>query len=283
MSRWIVRIFVFAVAVDMLACTRGDRPLSVGDAGTAAVTSTGGAAGDATGTGGIAGGGVDAADDTADADVDVDTGTGGIAGSADADDDTGTGGASPPGKPGEPCAQPTDCGSSFCVDGVCCEAACGGACQSCKLSGKVGTCSAVPAGASDPRGICVDQGAATCGTNGRCDGSGACRSYANGTRCSAATCVGDQLTTEGTCNAHGACVTAVFSCAPFDCRMDVPRCHSNCPTGDTICIPGFYCSGDEVCMPRKPGGAPGGRDHECVSLICAPAGDGGVSSCSSPP
>ncbi|HVR61141.1 MAG TPA: hypothetical protein VMU50_04540 [Polyangia bacterium] len=180
------------------------------------------------------------------------------------------------------CASNDECTSGFCVDGVCCDAACAGPCRSCRLVGKEGTCSPVPAGILDPRGICVDQGAATCGSNGRCDGLGACESYRPGTACSAARCVGDQLTTDGFCSDRGACVAAVESCAPFGCRTDVPRCHSSCPGGDTICVQGAYCSGDEVCQPQKPGGAPCGSDHECLSHVCAPAGDGGVSSCSSP-
>ena len=286
MIRALVRLFVVGVAVGMLACTQGGRSLSVGDTGTAAA-STDDAAADATGTGAIDDGGAggdDAATGTGGVgggEAGADSGSGGIGG-GEAGTDDGSGGAPPPGQPGEPCAAGTDCASSFCVDGVCCDVACGGACRSCKLPGKAGTCSALPAGAADLRGICVDQGATTCGTDGRCDGAGACLSYRLGTWCSAATCVGDQFTTEGTSSGHGACVTTVMSCAPFGCRTDVPRCHSNCPGGDAICMPGAYCSGDEVCTPQKPGGTPCASDHECRSNVCTPAGDGGVSTCASP-
>jgi hypothetical protein len=47
---------------------------------------------------------------------------------------------------GQPCATGAQCGSGFCVDGVCCGTACDSpiekACYSCNLAGKEGTCSA---------------------------------------------------------------------------------------------------------------------------------------------
>ena len=51
----------------------------------------------------------------------------------------------------------------------------------------LGTCIAVPAG-QDPLNQCTDATAATCGTNGFCDGSGACQKYASGTTCIAQSC-----------------------------------------------------------------------------------------------
>jgi hypothetical protein len=52
------------------------------------------------------------------------------------------------------------CASGHCVDGVCCEQACGDACQACSLAltgAPDGTCAPVPAD-QDPRGRC-EQGA----------------------------------------------------------------------------------------------------------------------------
>ena len=49
---------------------------------------------------------------------------------------------------GQPCSCSSDCGSGFCVDGVCCNSACTGTCMSCSLPGSEGTCDVVPAGAS---------------------------------------------------------------------------------------------------------------------------------------
>ena len=43
---------------------------------------------------------------------------------------------------GAPCTTPTDCQSTFCVDGFCCDTPCDGPTESCSLSGHVGICTA---------------------------------------------------------------------------------------------------------------------------------------------
>ena len=60
---------------------------------------------------------------------------------------------------GQPCAAAAECISNFCVDGVCCDEACGGACRSCALPSSMGKCAPVADGAADPRNICIDKGA----------------------------------------------------------------------------------------------------------------------------
>jgi hypothetical protein len=45
----------------------------------------------------------------------------------------------------------------------------------------------------------------------------------------------------------------------------------NCPSDS-------YCGGNEVCMPKKPSGAPCASPHECLSGACFP-GDGGLGTC----
>jgi hypothetical protein len=62
---------------------------------------------------------------------------------------------------GTPCAQGSQCASDRCVDGVCCDAACAGACDACNLPGKPGKCSPRPAGM---------MGEPSCGL-GACDGT----------------------------------------------------------------------------------------------------------------
>lgn len=54
---------------------------------------------------------------------------------------------------GMACSSGADCGSGNCADGVCCNVACGGACDACNLQGSVGLCTLSPNGA---------QGAPTC-------------------------------------------------------------------------------------------------------------------------
>ncbi len=58
---------------------------------------------------------------------------------------------------GTPCAHDSDCTSAtesgHCADGVCCDSACTGVCESCNLTGTVGTCTAIAAN-TDPDGEC---------------------------------------------------------------------------------------------------------------------------------
>jgi hypothetical protein len=72
----------------------------------------------------------------------------------------GSGGAGHP--DGEPCANNGECSSGNCVDDVCCDTLCDGECESCALTGSVGTCTLADAG-TDPDMEC---GAGSCdGTN----------------------------------------------------------------------------------------------------------------------
>ena len=70
-----------------------------------------------------------------------------------------------------------------------------------------------------------DQGAVTCGTDGTCDGAGACRFYAGATVCAPAVCTGAMATPTRTCNGAGVCLIGLpVSCSPYACgdRRRVP-------------------------------------------------------------
>jgi hypothetical protein len=60
------------------------------------------------------------------------------------------------------CQAGSDCASGFCVDGVCCNIACSGACVSCSQTGSVGHCTYIAAGLPDPACQAADR--TTCGT-----------------------------------------------------------------------------------------------------------------------
>ncbi len=113
---------------------------------------------------------------------------------------------------GASCAGDGDCNSGICAQGTCCATACDGICLSCALPGSAGSCTSVPAG-QDPLGHCADNGAATCGTDGTCDGAGVCRLYGTGTICGAARCAGDLETPAARCDGVGDCVPG----APQSC------------------------------------------------------------------
>ena len=140
---------------------------------------------------------------------------------------------------GQACRAATECGSGFCVDGVCCDSGCDGRCVFCAQPNALGRCVNVPADAADPRAgagvtdparICVDQGAASCGNNGRCDGQGGCASYANGTICQAESCdASANRYAIGTCR-NGACAVASRSCTPNRCNGNQMRAALRRPT-----------------------------------------------------
>jgi hypothetical protein len=67
---------------------------------------------------------------------------------------------------GTACGVAGECQSGNCIDGVCCDMACGGLCKACNVAGSVGTCSNVPTG-TDPANECADP-------TPNCNGMGAC-------------------------------------------------------------------------------------------------------------
>jgi Cellulose binding domain len=165
---------------------------------------------------------------------------------------------------GAACGAGAECNSGFCAQGFCCATACGGTCQSCALTGSVGTCTAVPAG-QDPLDQCADQGAASCGTDGSCDGSAGCRKYANGTTCAASACAGTALTPARTCDGAGTCKTVTATtCGAYVCGASGACLTSCASTAD--CVSPNVCNGT-TCS-KKPNGAACAATTECASGFC---------------
>jgi hypothetical protein len=139
---------------------------------------------------------------------------------------------------GQQCQLAADCPSNFCVDGVCCDTACKGPCESCGFVGNEGVCRLVEAN-TDPKDACPDDGAMTCGRDGMCDGAGACRLYDKSTVCRAGGCAGSS-TFAAHCNGTGACVSAVVaSCYPYTCAS-MAACRTTC-TATTDCVSPSAC------------------------------------------
>jgi hypothetical protein len=145
--------------------------------------------------------------------------------------------------PGTACTTAAECASGFCQQGVCCKSACTGTCMSCAVSGTAGTCSPVPANAAPtPTTQCADAGGTSCGTNGRCDGSGKCQLYGTGTQCAAGTCVGDTLTPARFCDGAGSCKTVTSTlCDPYACGTG-GACKTTCSTS-ADCTSPASCTG----------------------------------------
>jgi hypothetical protein len=248
--------------------------------GTAGQSATGGTAGTGTGgtvaTGGTAGTGTGGSAGTGEAGMDGGTGgsagmDGGIGGSAggiggagamDAGSD-----ASPDGGNGNPCSANSQCPSNFCVDGVCCESACNGACSACsnaKTGQADGLCRPISAG-TDPDDECPASGASTCGMDGVCDGAGACRKWAAGTICAAESCSGVTDTPPRTCNGSGTCQTVTnTTCGNYVCGTT--NCKTSC-SGNSDCASGNVCSLGHCVAPQAVGAACGAAG-ECSSGFC---------------
>ena len=154
---------------------------------------------------------------------------------------------------GQPCGADIDCATGHCVDGVCCDTACDGACQTCTAAGKGagsdGACGPVAAD-TDPDDECAADLAAGVCADGSCDGAGQCRAtLPPGTPCgAAASCNEDDgvVTTEGQCNAAADCVQTTLPCSPYQCAPN-GSCVDSCASA-ADCVGGHVCRADGKCV-----------------------------------
>jgi hypothetical protein len=127
---------------------------------------------------------------------------------------------------GARCGQNDDCVSGFCSDGVCCNSPCDGPCMSCNLPLREGSCFPVLDGSPDPHFQCHDEGPASCGSTGVCDGLGGCAKYGFYTVC-LRTCTSDGLYLTTThCNGLGRCGSSmeVTECPMYVCSASASIC-----------------------------------------------------------
>ncbi|WP_438037293.1 kelch repeat-containing protein [Sorangium sp. So ce204] len=118
---------------------------------------------------------------------------------------------------GETCDADSDCGSGFCVDSVCCEAACAGPCDACAAASGAsqdGVCTPLTGVACDDTDACVVGG--VCEAGACVDGAAA----PDGTPCSD----GDVCSAASAC-VGGACVgSSLAVCLPVDDCHEAPVC-----------------------------------------------------------
>ncbi len=191
---------------------------------------------------------------------------------------------------GAACTRPSECSTGFCVDGVCCNTACGGGvtndCQACSVATGAavdGTCGAVVAGKvcraatdacdlaekcdgtqltcpADVKVVCTAMD--TCHKAGTCSG-GTC---SNPTRADGFACDDNNLCTQTDSCQNGACTGS----SPVVCTA-MDECHQvgSCTPATGICS-----------NPAKPDGADctGGS---CVGGVCHPASTSATSSSAS--
>lgn len=98
---------------------------------------------------------------------------------------------------GSACSAGTDCQNGRCVDGVCCDQACGNPCQACDVSGHAGTCWPIPAHdvPHGQRPACAGSGVCA----GACDGAASVCTFPG----AETACPCSLLT--GACNGAGQC------------------------------------------------------------------------------
>jgi hypothetical protein len=118
---------------------------------------------------------------------------------------------------GQTCTGDSQCASTHCTNGVCCGSAVCPSCQSCAVALHEGSCWNVAAGTSD--GSCLDDGAASCGNDGKCDGNGSCELYPATTVCSQGCNADNSEFNVKYCDGGGLCSTVLvsFPCASMMC------------------------------------------------------------------
>jgi hypothetical protein len=174
--------------------------------------------------------------------------------------------------PGSACSAGFSCSEGFCVEGVCCAAACDGGCESCiqsrKSSGPSGACGFVKSG-TDPHAAC---GAASCLNETTedpaetCDGLGACVETAahdcRGYVCSDAACK-TACSSDTDCDEGAGFICSEGRClVPLagPCATDAVCESGNCAKQDGMCC-NEPCAGPcEACTAQKKGA---GRDGIC--------------------
>jgi hypothetical protein len=165
---------------------------------------------------------------------------------------------------GAACERPDQCGTGFCVDGLCCDRACGGQCEACDTAGAAGECRAVAGAPHGARSPCATDGGA-CG--GTCDGRAtqACTYPGAQATCRPPRCRDGVATVGATCDGAGACAPEqTVDCAPFACGPI--SCLGNC-VADADCLEGLYCAAG-VCSPRLALGERCAETSQCAEGFC---------------
>jgi len=177
------------------------------------------------------------------------------------------------------CTGATECASGFCVDGVCCDRACTGACEACskekKGGGDSGVCGFVADG-TDPRDRCPADPPSSCRADGMCDGKGACRAFApKGTVCDESKVTCKDAVVEGPlCDGAGVCASSRVECAPFGCNTDNTcrtscRTSDDCATGNKCDLDRQQCVGGAKCQDAKTVVSASGAASDCTPYACA--------------
>lgn len=174
---------------------------------------------------------------------------------------------------GDSCTTAGYCHSGKCVDGVCCNTACGGSCDRCDLPGSKGTCTIVAAGDPGAGPACAFPLACD-GTNVGCPASCASdAACAPGYFCAPDATCQLQKSLAATCNVETDCkVPGCRVCSTGSC-VDGVCCDTACTGTCLACTKALKQEGEDgTCGPVREGLDP---HDECSADPTAPcAGDG---------
>jgi hypothetical protein len=216
-------------------------------------------------------------------------------------------------KNGDPCASGTECASTFCTDGVCCESACSGVCETCGVD--KGKCTAVPDG-TDPDKECkpeerpdsggvaepdagspitdggpLEGGALDDGSTGlvnvpdggftqneapcvgSCNGARACKFPDKTTTCGTKFCNTSTQAGRFACDGKGHCDLDLEACSSFTCEND--ECRKTCAEQND-CQATHFCNISGVCQEKLANGLGCGNPDQCKSGFCVVEGGSGV-------
>jgi hypothetical protein len=165
---------------------------------------------------------------------------------------------------GQNCAAGSQCASTFCVDGVCCNAACGGQCQACDVTASLGICTPVTGAPHGSRPACAGEGD-DCG--GTCDGTltTSCAYPDDTVECRAPSCTSGTAVLAASCDGAGACPPEqTQDCAPHACGATM--CAGDCLTDDD-CQADLWCSAG-ICTLLRDDGAVCSGGNQCISGAC---------------
>lgn len=168
---------------------------------------------------------------------------------------------------GAACAADSECESGACRDEVCCASDCSGVCEACAeaMTGQPnGTCASATSG-MDPHDDCETEAPKSCGSDGTCDGAGACRKYGKNQVCEEASCSGSDYLASATCDGSGTCAKQpAVSCGQYPCSVE--GCETPC-SKDGDCPAQAYCATD-VCQNKKTDGSACSGNSACRSGAC---------------
>lgn len=166
------------------------------------------------------------------------------------------------------CTQGGECATGFCVDGVCCESASCGTCQSCASATSPGQCAGVSgtdadscAGGTCAAGVCTKPAGAACSGPSEC-GPNLC----TGGVCCPTSCTEPCAScASGTCQ-PAAAGTAPSACGAYACNGTSTSCSTSC-TANAGCTAGLECHVPSGTCRAKTGSTCS-ADGDCASGFC---------------